>query len=216
MNYYAGIDLGGTFIKCGIVDERGTILIKEKISTGKERHYSEIAANMTQLVLKLLKKAKILPIFLKAVGVGAPGIIDSKRGVIVYSNNIHWKQVPLGKELTKLFDIPVFTLNDANAAALGESFVGATKHYPNSIFLTLGTGVGGGIIIDHALYGGNCSAGAELGHTVIRIGGEKCTCGRKGCFETYASATALIRQTKHAMEKTNHPNCGNFVRDFVT
>lgn len=201
MQYYAGIDLGGTFVKGGIVDEEGNILIKDKIPTGKERPYAEIAADMAQLVFDLAKKAGISPADVKAAGVGSPGTIDSKNGVIVYSNNIRWEKVPLGKELQKHLGIPVFITNDANAAALGESFAGAAKSYPNSVFLTLGTGVGGGVILDNKLFEGNRSAGAELGHMVIRMGGEKCTCGRKGCFEAYASATALIRQTQRAMEK---------------
>ena len=201
MNYYAGIDLGGTFVKGGIVDEEGNILVKDKIPTGKERPYAEIAADMAQLVLDLAKKAGISPADVKAAGVGSPGTIDSKNGVIVYSNNIRWEKVPLGAELKKHLGIPVFATNDANAAALGESFAGAAKSYPSSVFITLGTGVGGGIILDNVLFEGNRSAGAEIGHMVIRMGGEKCTCGRKGCFEAYASATALIRQTKNAMEK---------------
>ena len=201
MNYYAGIDLGGTFVKGGIVDEEGNILVKDKIPTGKERPYAEIAADMAQLVLDLAKKAGISPADVKAAGVGSPGTIDSKNGVIVYSNNIRWEKVPLGAELKKHLGIPVFATNDANAAALGESFAGAAKSYPSSVFITLGTGVGGGIILDNVLFEGNRSAGAEIGHMVIRMGGEKCTCGRRGCFETYASATALIRQTKNAMEK---------------
>ena len=201
MNYYAGIDLGGTFVKGGIVDEEGNILVKDKIPTGKERPYAEIAADMAQLVLDLAKKAGISPADVKAAGVGSPGTIDSKNGIIVYSNNIRWEKVPLGAELKKHLGIPVFITNDANAAALGESFAGAAKSYPSSVFITLGTGVGGGIILDNVLFEGNRSAGAEIGHMVIRMGGEKCTCGRRGCFETYASATALIRQTRNAMAK---------------
>lgn len=201
MNYYAGIDLGGTFVKCGIVDEEGNILVKDKIPTGKERPYPEIAQDMAGLVLDLARRANLPPASIKAAGVGSPGTIDSKNGVIIYANNLAWHKVPLGKELEKHLGIPVFATNDANAAALGESFAGAAKEFSNSIFITLGTGVGGGIVIDDKLFEGNRSAGAEVGHMVIRAGGEKCTCGRKGCFEAYASATALIRQTKRAMEK---------------
>lgn len=201
MNYYAGIDLGGTFVKCGIVDEEGNILIKDKIPTGKERHFSAIAEDMAKLVLDLAHRAGLSPADIKATGVGSPGTVDSKNGVIVYSNNLVWNKVPLVGELKKHLGMPVFATNDANAAALGESFAGAAKSYPNSVFITLGTGVGGGIILDNKLFEGNRSAGAEIGHMVIRMGGEKCTCGRKGCFEAYASATALIRQTQRAMEK---------------
>lgn len=201
MNYYAGIDLGGTFIKCGIVDEDGKILIKEKIPTGKDRPYAEIAGDMAELVSALAKRAGVPAGGLTAAGIGSPGTIDSTKGTIVYNNNLGWKKVPLAAEVKKRLGVSVFVTNDANAAALGESFAGAAKQYSSSIFVTLGTGVGGGIIIGGKLFEGNRSAGAEIGHMVIRMGGEKCTCGRKGCLEAYASATALIRQTRHAMEK---------------
>lgn len=195
---YAGIDLGGTFIKCGIVTEDGKILVKDKIPTGKERDYREIAADMAALVQRLAAEAGV---GLEAVGIGSPGTIDSKNGVIVYSNNIAWKNVPLCGEVSVRLGLPAYITNDANAAALGEHFCGAGSKYSSLILVTLGTGVGGGIIIDGKLFEGNKSAGAEIGHSVIRFGGEKCTCGRRGCFEAYASATALIRQTKRAMEK---------------
>ncbi len=201
MNYYAGLDLGGTFVKGGIVDEQGRILIKDKIPTGKERPYKEIAADMAQLVEDLAQRAGINKDDVKAVGIGSPGTIDSEHGVIVYSNNISWEKVPLCSAIKDQLGLPVFITNDANAAALGENFCGAGKLYSSMVFITLGTGVGGGIVIDGKIFEGNRSAGAEIGHEVIRFGGEKCTCGRRGCFEAYASATALIRQTQAAMRK---------------
>lgn len=201
MKYYAGIDLGGTFIKCGIVDENGNILVKDQIPTGKDRPYEEIAADMAALVRRLAESAGIEESDLRAAGIGSPGTVNSKKGVIIYANNLQWKNVPLGGAVAEALGVPVFVTNDANAAALGESFAGAAKGYESSIFVTLGTGVGGGIILDGKLFEGNRSAGAEIGHMVIRAGGEKCTCGRRGCFEAYASATALIRQTKEAMKK---------------
>ena len=201
MNYYAGIDLGGTFIKCGLVDETGNIICKDKIPTGKERPYREIAADMANLVFALADRAQIGRQDVKAVGIGAPGAIDSKNGVIIYINNICWKNVPLCREVSAAVGLPAYITNDANAAALGEHFCGAGKKYSSTIFVTLGTGVGGGIVIDGKLFEGNKSAGAEIGHEVIRFGGEKCTCGRRGCFEAYASATALIAQTRRAMLK---------------
>lgn len=196
--YYAGIDLGGTFIKCGIVSSRGELIVKDKIPTGSQRPYGLIAEDIANLVGRLAERAGVK---VEAVGVGSPGIIDSQNGVVVYSNNIAWKNVPLGKELEKQLQIPVFLTNDANAAALGESYAGAGKEYNSVVLVTLGTGVGGGIVLSGKLYEGGGSAGAEIGHTLLRINGEKCTCGRRGCFEAYASATALIRQTKRAMEK---------------
>ena len=201
MNYYIGIDLGGTFVKCGIVDETGDILIKDKIPTGNGRPYTEIAVDMADFAAELVSRAGLKKEQAKAVGFGAPGTIDSKNGVIVYSNNIRWENVPLCREIEKRLSLPTYITNDANAAALGENFCGAGKDYASMVFITLGTGVGGGIIIDGKIFEGNKSAGAEIGHEVIRMGGEKCTCGRRGCFEAYASATALIQQTKRAMQK---------------
>ena len=196
MKYYAGIDLGGTFMKCGIVDEAGNLVIKDKIPTGKERPYAEIARDMAFLAKELAEKAHTE---LTAVGIGSPGTVDSANGIIVYSNNIAWKDAPLGESVQTILNAPVAVTNDANAAALGESWLGAGSDYENIVLVTLGTGVGGGIVLNGKLYEGNRSAGAEIGHTVIRMNGEKCTCGRRGCFEAYASATALIRQTKRAM-----------------
>ena len=181
MKYYAGLDLGGTFVKGGIVDEEGNILVKDKIPTGKERPYEEIAKDMAELAAELAKRANVPAGALAAAGIGSPGLIDSGKGIVVYNNNLGWKKAALAAEVKKYLGVPVYVTNDANAAALGESFAGAAKQYGSSIFVTLGTGVGGGIIIDGKLF--------------------ECTCGRKGCFEAYASATALIRQTQNAMRK---------------
>lgn len=196
--YYAGIDLGGTFIKCAIIDDSGKLIIKDKIPTGKERGFTLVAKDMADLVMSLCKKANLT---VEGIGVGSPGAIDSANGVIIYNNNIGWRNADLRKEIGKTLDLPVFVANDANVAALGEQFYGSGKNYQNIVFITLGTGVGGGIVIDGKLFEGFKSVGAEIGHAVIRMGGEKCSCGRRGCFEAYASATALINQTKKAMLK---------------
>ena len=195
--YYAGLDIGGTFVKCGIVSDDGVILAKDKIPTEKEKPYQYIAGNIANLVKRLEKEsgAKV-----QGVGVGCPGSIDSEKGVVVYTNNIAWKNIPLKAELEKNLGIPVKITNDANAAALGEYSLIKNKH-KSMVFITIGTGVGSGIVLDGKLFEGYKSAGAEIGHQVIKINGEKCTCGRKGCFEAYCSTTALIRQAKRAMEK---------------
>jgi glucokinase len=134
------------------------------------------------------------------IGMGVPGMIDSKNGVVIYSNNLQWKDFAIGEEVSSQTGLSVKIANDANVAALGEVKFGVAKGMENAILLTLGTGVGGGIVAEGRLVEGNKSAGAELGHAVIVAGGEQCTCGRKGCLEAYASATALIRDTKRAME----------------
>lgn len=199
--YFAGLDLGGTFVKGGIVDENGAVLVKDKIVTRTADGFAQIAQDMAQFVVALCKKSGIAPQTLGGVGVGSPGTVDGEAGEIVYSNNLHWAHVPLVALLHERLGVPVFVTNDANAAALGESYLGAGKDYGSMVMVTLGTGVGSGIVWDGKLYEGYRSAGAEVGHSVIKVGGERCTCGRKGCFEAYASATALIRQARRAMRK---------------
>lgn len=198
--FYAGIDIGGTTIKCGIVDSDGKILVKDSIPTG-EADCARMAKAMAELIKRLEKQAGVK---VEGAGIGAPGLIDSEHGVIVFSGNIAWKNVPVCAELEKYLSVPVKIANDANVAALGETKAGSGKNYNDVLFLTLGTGVGGGIIIGGKLFEGFRSAGAEIGHHIIRFDGEKCTCGRKGCFEAYGSATALIRQTKRAMENNRN------------
>ena len=196
---YIGIDLGGTNIAAGIVDESGKILYSASVPTMKERNWTEIVKDMASLAERVVKKAGYTLADVKAVGIGCPGTVDRDNGMVVYSNNIVMDHAPFAEEFRKYIDLPVFLENDANAAALGEYAVcgdGAASF----VFITLGTGVGGGIVLDGKLYRGFNGAGAEIGHQTLVFGGEQCTCGRKGCLEAYASVTALIRQTREAME----------------
>ena len=198
--YYVGIDLGGTFIKGGIADREGNILVNDKIPTESEKGSTGVAENIAKLANMLLEQSGLAKENIVGMGIGVPGMIDSKRGEVVYSNNLNWEHFFIADEVEKLSGLPVKIANDANVAAIGETKFGCGKDYNNTILVTLGTGVGGGIVIDGKLFEGNRSAGAELGHSVIVAGGEQCTCGRKGCLEAYASATALIRDTKRAMQ----------------
>ncbi len=203
VKYYVGIDLGGTMIKGGVVTSDGEVLYNTQIDTETKLGSEKVVANIIKLVQILLDETKLQSEDLVGIGVGIPGTIDSKDRVVKYSNNLHWKNVDL-KPIGKHFNLPIKATNDANAAALGEALFGVGKNYKDSILLTLGTGVGSGIVLDKKIYEGNYSAGAEIGHTVICVGGEPCTCGRRGCFEAYASATALIRMAKKEME--SNPN----------
>lgn len=197
-----GIDLGGTNIAAGVVDSMGNIIAKASIPTQAQRHYTEIIADMAKVAMMACEKAGVDISKASGIGIGSPGTVDSKNGILVYTNNINFENVPMRDELNKHIKLPVHISNDANCAALGETAqTGAAKGYRNVILITLGTGVGGGIIIDGRIYEGNYSAGAELGHTLMVLDGEPCTCGRNGCWESYASATALIRQTARAIEK---------------
>ncbi len=198
--YYVGIDLGGTFIKCGIVDEKGNILLSDKTPTEREKGAEGVAENIVALVETLLSRQGLQKETVVGIGMGVPGMIDSKAGTVIYSNNLEWKDFRIGETVSARTGLKVKIANDANVAALGEVKFGAAKNYESAVMITLGTGVGGGIVVDGKLIEGNKSAGAELGHSAIVLDGELCTCGRKGCLEAYASATALIRDTKRAME----------------
>ena len=197
--YYIGIDLGGTFIKGGIIDDEGKIVVNDKVPTESDGGSEVVVRNIAKLCNSLLAKANMSADDVEGIGMGVPGMIDSERGEVIYSNNLGWEDFSISKELEALTGLPVRIANDANVAALGETKFGCGKDYNNTVMLTLGTGVGGGIVINGKLFEGNRSAGAELGHAVIVAGGESCTCGRRGCLEAYASATALIRDTKRAM-----------------
>lgn len=201
--YYVGIDLGGTFIKGGIVDDLGRLLVSDKIPTEREGGDIAVARNIAKLTNMLLSSLNLTAQDVVGIGIGVPGMIDGAAGEVVYSNNLGWKNFKISKTVEELTHLPVKIANDANVAALGETKFGCGKNYKTTVMLTLGTGVGGGIVIDGKLFEGNRSAGAELGHSVICMGGELCTCGRRGCLEAYASATGLIRDTKRAMQA--HP-----------
>ncbi len=202
--YRIGIDLGGTNIKAGVVDEKFNIIATAKCKTRMPRPAEDIIADMAATARKAVEAAGLTMDDIACVGVGSPGTCNEKTGVVEYANNLNFENVPLRAMLSGLLDKEVFIGNDANAAALGETLAGAARGARSSVCITLGTGVGGGIILDGKIYSGFNFAGAELGHTVIVMDGEPCTCGRAGCWEAYASATALINQTRRAMEA--HPD----------
>ena len=197
--YKLGIDLGGTNIVAGVVDENYNIVATAKRKTLAERSNEEILSDMAAAALEAIENAGLKPSDIESAGVGSPGSIDPDKGIVVYTNNIGFKDVHLAEILKEKTGIDFFVDNDANSAAYGEFLAGAGKGTKDFVMITLGTGVGGGVIIDGKIYTGFNYAGAELGHTVIQMNGEHCSCGRQGCWEAYASATALIRQTKSAM-----------------
>ncbi len=197
--YKIGIDLGGTNIKVGVLDEENNILSTFSMKTLAQRPWEEIVEDMVKTVHTAVEMAKISLDDCDCIGVGSPGAIDATNGVVVYANNFKdWSHIPLAAELSERLNKPVKLSNDANCAALGEFVSGAAKEYESTLLITLGTGVGGGVVIDGKIFEGGGPAGAELGHMVIERNGELCTCGRKGCFEAYCSATALIRDAKIA------------------
>ncbi len=201
MKYYIGIDLGGTNIKAGVVNENFEIVAKTSIKTNCPRPSEEIMDDMAKVSLMAVEQAGLTMNDIEWVGIGTPGIANSSTGIVEYSCNLDFHDVPMADYLSEKLGKPVFVDNDANAAAYGEFVAGAAKGANNAVAVTLGTGVGGGIIIDGKIYSGSNFAGAELGHEVIVVDGAQCSCGRKGCFEAYSSASGLIRMTKEAMEE---------------
>ena len=201
MKYYIGIDLGGTNIVAAVVDENYQILTKASTKTNRPRPAEEIADDMAAMALKAVKEAGLSLDQIEWVGVGTPGLANSQTGIVEFSNNLGFVNTPLAEYIKKHINKPVFVENDANAAAYGEYVAGAAKGAKNAVCITLGTGVGGGIIINGKIYAGSNFGGAEIGHTVIQVDGAPCSCGRKGCFEAYSSATGLIRMTKEKMEQ---------------
>ena len=198
--YYLGIDLGGTNIAVGIVNERGEILSRKSVPTQTELGEDAVITRMAEAARSLTEEAGIQLTDIVSVGVGSPGAIDSAAGVVVSACNLPFSHTPLAVRLEALLGRPVRVENDANVAAWAEATAGAARGTRDSVMLTLGTGVGGGIVIGGRLYGGFNNYGGEFGHMIIRDGGEMCACGQSGCLEAYASATALIRETRRAAE----------------
>ncbi len=200
--YYLGIDLGGTNIAAGIVDENYKIIKKKSVPTLAHRDGKEIIKDMANLCLSLLQDCNLTIKDVEYAGIATPGTANSETGVVEYANNLPFVNFPIAdllKEYTGLEK--VYIENDANAAAKAEAIAGVAKGAKFSVMITLGTGLGGGIVLDGKVYSGFNFAGAELGHIVIEKDGKQCTCGRRGCWETYSSATGLTNMTKEHVLK---------------
>ena len=200
--YTIGIDLGGTNIAAGLVDENYKIVRKASVETKAKRDADEIVKDMAALCQKLCDDEGIKVSDIENVGIATPGTADRDNGVVNYANNLPFLYYPIADKLKSFFPVKnVSIANDADAAAYGEVVAGAGKGVKDFIMITLGTGVGGGMVIDGKLYSGSTFAGGELGHMVIVHDGVQCSCGRKGCWEAYSSATAIIRMTKEKMQE---------------
>lgn len=210
MKYYIGIDLGGTNIKAGIVNENYEIIAKASVKTNCPRPAKEIADDMAAVSVEAAKNAGISIDDVEWIGIGTPGIADNVNGTIPYSNNLGFENVPIRKYIREHISKPVYVANDANAAAYGEFVAGAAKGACDAVCITLGTGVGAGVIIGGKIFTGRNLAGTEIGHMVISVDGPQCTCGRRGCFEVYSSATGLINMTKEAIRE----NPGSILAEY--
>ena len=197
-----GIDVGGTSIKGAFINEKGEILDRFSMKVSKSAHPEEELSKLCDLIKEGINK---LNKKIDGIGIGIPGILDMDEGIVISSPNLPtWNGFNIKEFFEKRLGIETIINNDANVAALGEAKFGSGSKYQNSLMITLGTGVGGGVVIDGKLYDGHKHQGGELGHMVIVLNGRECGCGRKGCLEAYASATGLVKSTKEAMEK--YPN----------
>jgi glucokinase len=207
--YSIGVDIGGMSVKVGLVNDKGEIICQSRVKTAPTA--GQVILNMVNQISDLLKEQGISDKDIRGIGVGCPGAVTGETGMVEFLPNLGWESVPLVAELKKYFNTEVKISNDANVAALAEAIYGSAKNYNSAIMFTLGTGVGGGIIIDKKLFEGGYSRGAELGHITLFLDGMPCTCGRRGCIECYTSATALIQQTKDAMLNDKDSAMWNFV-----
>ncbi len=196
MEYRIGIDLGGTNISVGLVDENCRVLAERKAKTRAPRPAQEIVADMAGMISSLKEETGITP---AAAGIASPGLIEGR--VVLTAGNLRFANTPLADLLEAATGLPTTLCNDAAAAVMGEYVAGAGKGYSSVTMVTLGTGVGGGIITDGRLANGIDGEGGEVGHFALVPGGRPCVCGKAGCFEVYSSASALIRETKAAMER---------------
>lgn len=201
MKYYVGIDLGGTNIAAGVTDAEGNLLCKHSVKTLPEQGFTSVAARMCEAAEEVMRMSGIDQKDFAGLGVGVPGATDNKTGDVMLAENLKWQRVPLVQEMHKKIDLPILMGNDGDCAALGEMWAGNGRGLDSGILITIGTGIGSGIIIDKKIFTGGTGIGTEAGHMPLVFGGELCGCGQHGCYEAYASCTALVRQTKAAMEE---------------
>ncbi len=200
-NYVIGIDLGGTNLKAGIVDTDGKILHRLSIKTNSHANSQAISDQIFSLIDEIIQSSPVKESDVIGVGLGSPGLVDKKGETILFSPNLpRWRNIPIKRIVAERFSKPCVLENDANAAAWGEKWVGVGKGASSLVMLTLGTGIGGGIIIDNKLWRGANNVAAEIGHMVIQVDGPQCNCGNRGCVEVYASATGMVRRFREALK----------------
>lgn len=198
--YYVGVDVGGTNLVSGLVEENGRILNKVSRPVDKKMDAEALCVEIARLARQVCRGSGVEFDQIRAVGVGIPGQADNEKGVVVQTPNMPFKNTPFRALFQQEWDVPVFLGNDANCAAIGEYWAGAAKGCDPAVVVTLGTGIGGGLVAGGKLFTGFANSGMEVGHMVIQPDGAPCGCGGRGCWEQYGSATALIRLTRQEME----------------
>lgn len=196
--YTIGVDLGGTNIDVGVVDENHSIIAQAHTPTLARRAPGEVLDDIARCAREAVRQAGLELGGISALGIGSPGTCDAENGVVLNAHNLGWFGVAVRAELEQRLGLPIYLGNDADCAALGETVAGAARGCSDVLMVTLGTGIGGGIIANGRIYAGHRSLGGEIGHMCIAMDGESCTCGERGCWEAYASATALIRRGEAA------------------
>jgi glucokinase len=194
MKYAIGIDLGGSKIAGGVVNENGRVIEKSVIPTEAYRGKSHVVNSISNLVKYLLNKSKSKEVI--GIGIGVPSPVNFEKGVIYFAPNLGWRNVNIRSELKKYFNLPIYVDNDANLAAYGEQWVGTGKNIKDFLYLTLGTGIGGGIILNGELYRGSNNYAGEFGHMTVEPDGRRCNCGARGCIEMYSSGKGIILSVK--------------------
>ena len=203
--YGVGVDLGGTKIATALVDGEGRVLARTSCLTEAKEGQEKVLERMYKTVEDVLKEAGIAPGELAGIGIGSPGPLDSKTGVVLSAPNLGWKNVPLGELFKQRFKVPIYVGNDANLAGLGEKWLGAGKDVDDLLYLTVSTGVGGGIIIGGKIHTGAHDIAGEVGHIIVKRDGPQCNCGSRGCLEAIASGTAIAREAKAGLKRGESP-----------
>lgn len=199
--YYIGVDVGGTNLVAGLVDQEGSVLHKVGCPVDRALSDEQLCDEIAQLAQKACQQGGAKPEEIQAVGVGIPGLVDNHTGEVVQTANMPFRNTPFRARFQAKWEVPVYLGNDANCAAIGEYWAGAAKGCSPAVVITLGTGIGGGMVVDGKLFTGCANSGMEVGHMIVYPGGQLCGCGNRGCWEQYGSATALIRMTREEMER---------------
>ena len=198
-----GIDLGGTNIAVGLTDDNGALLCRHSNPTGVGRERETILSDICRTAVEVCEKYGISTKDVQSIGIGVPGSVNKAECKMVFGTNLGINQVRFEPVFRPVFSCPVYIDNDANCAALGECYGGAGVGCDSMIMVTLGTGIGGGLVFGGRIFSGCGDVAGEIGHMIIQVNGEPCNCGKRGCWESYASATGLIRQIKQVMQE--HP-----------
>ena len=199
-----GVDIGGTGIQIGVVDDRNRIIRESSIPTRTDLPFDEQVRQIADCIITTTQEAGFTVDDIESIGIGIPGIASRKSGEVIKCTNMGWYHVPFREVFNRYLNKPVYIDNDANVAALAESVAGVSAGTSSSVFITIGTGIGSGIILDGRIWSGAHHIGAELGHVIFDLDGVPCTCGNHGCLERYCSATALIRMAREAV--ADHPD----------